>query len=90
MKTILPEKITTIPEAQAFLSALVKNGESYHPEDNAHDIIVGHDINTHLFKKHEADHLNRLMEDIYYLEGNNGNHRNPIFDPCEFLNNIEE
>lgn len=38
MKTNLPAAITTIDEAKAFLTELHANGESYHPEDDAHDV----------------------------------------------------
>ena len=38
MKTKLPEKISTVQEAKAFLSDLYYNNESYHPEDSAHGI----------------------------------------------------
>ena len=38
MKTHLPTSIKTIPEARDFLTALYTNGESFHPEDDAHTI----------------------------------------------------
>lgn len=39
MKTTLPTAINTIEEAKTFLTELNTNGEAYHPEDDAHDII---------------------------------------------------
>lgn len=81
MKTTLPTAINTIEEAKTFLTALNTNGEAYHPEDDAHnidwdDVDVSHE---------EAEQLNKLMGEIYMLEGNNGNHATPVFCPCEFL-----
>lgn len=70
MITQLPQSITSIPEAKKFLFDLHTNGESYHPEDDAHD------LSGDLFTHTEADHLNKLMMDIYDLED---------FDPCEYL-----
>lgn len=34
----IPEKISTIVQAENFLFTLVKNGYAFHPDDNAHDI----------------------------------------------------
>jgi len=81
MTTNLPASINTIEEAKAFLTELHKNGESYHPEDDANELIGS----SELWTREEGEQLNKLMEDIYNLEGNNGNHANPVFDPCEFL-----
>ncbi len=78
MKTNLPEKISSIEEAKAFLLELCKNGESFHPEDNANDLT------GNLFTKEEGDKLNSLMNDIYSLEGNESS-QSMIFDPCEFI-----
>lgn len=82
MKTTLPQAIATIEEAQAFLTELEGNGESFHPEDNAHN-IQWHCCNPPTAG--EADLLNKLMQDIYDLPGNDGRHIDLVFDPCEFL-----
>lgn len=87
MKTILPVAITTPEEAKAFLTALSDNGEVFHPEDDAHDIVwnVCPAPTTE-----EADLLNKLMNDIYNLPGNDGRHIAPmIFDPCEHLLDLD-
>jgi viroplasmin and RNaseH domain-containing protein len=66
MKTPLPESINSIEEAKSFLSELHANGESFHPDDDAEDIIL---IETGLpaFTKEEAEQLNSLMDDIFWL-----------------------
>ena len=85
MKTNLPQSIGTIEEAKKFLKELCDNNEQYHPEDDAHDIewdtieCVG-DYPT----KEERDQLNKLMNEIYVLKGNE-DPQNMIFDPCEFI-----
>ena len=84
MKTILPPKIETVEQAKAFLTDLFNNNEVYHPEEDAH-YIVWETVNP---SEQERDKLNELMEDIYNLDGNNGNHHSPKFDPCEFLLNL--
>lgn len=74
MKTTLPKRITTVYKAKKFLTNLHRNGELYHPEDDAHDIIWNTD---HKYPTdEECDTLNRLMADIYQLNG---------FDPCDFI-----
>ncbi len=83
MKTNLPTAITTIEEAKAFLTELHTNGEHYHPEDDAHDILW--DINN-TPNRDECMQLNELMHQIYALPGNDGRHSAPLaFDPCLFL-----
>ena len=72
MKTQLPTEIKTIKDAEQFLTELSKNGESFHPEDDAHDIIWSGETPS----TSECDQLNKLMDDIYQLED---------FDPCGFL-----
>lgn len=79
MKTTLPEKISTIEEARAFLKELHKNVEHYHPEDDAHDIVNYLDYTVE-----ECDQLNKLMQDIYALPGNDSP-QNMAFDPCVYL-----
>ena len=63
MITTLPTSINTIEEAKAFLTELHKNGESYHPEDSAHDII-NTETNKLVFTYDEALQLDRLMDEI--------------------------
>lgn len=82
MITKLPSKINTVAEAKIFLSALHANKEAYHPEDDAHQI----EWNICTAPTHaECDLLNYLFIDIYNLEDNNGKHINPVFDPCQYL-----
>lgn len=80
MRTALPTAINTISEAKTFLQELRKNGEAYHPEDDA----------TECFDTDSEHNLawcrqvNKLMSDIYALEGNI-DHLNMAFDPCAYL-----
>ncbi len=78
MKTVLPVSINSVEEAKAFLTELHKNNETFHPEDDAHD------LSGDLFTSDEADQLNKLMEDIYNLPGNESV-QTMVFDPCGFL-----
>lgn len=92
MKTNLPNSITTIAEAKVFITELHTNGESYHPEADAHYVnwLSIQDI-TNEPTYNEATHLNTLMGEIYNLPGNDGRHCEPmVFDPCEFLNELDE
>lgn len=82
MKTKLPQSINTIDEAKNFLTNLSNNGESYHPEDDATDLAGD------IFTKEEGEKLNSLMNDIYNLEGNNSA-SDMVFDPCEFILNLD-
>ena len=84
MKTVLPNEIKTVEEAKAFLTALHENGESYHPEDNAHGIAWGSIPSDQIPTKEECDKLNKLMRDIYNLPGNEKG-PNLAFDPCGFF-----
>lgn len=65
MKTELPKELKTIEEATKFLHDLTDNGEAYHPEDSAHNIIWNLEEEP---TEEECDHLNKLMDDIYDLE----------------------
>ena len=76
MKTKLPEKITTVDEAKALLTELHNNSESFHPEDDATDIINGRC--DKVFTKEEGDKLNKLTEQIYALPGVPDE-----WDPCD-------
>lgn len=82
MKTIIPANINTLDEAKSFLTNLHINGEAYHPEDSA-ETVENND--GRLFTDEESVKLNILMDQIYNLDGNNGDHRNPKFDPCCFI-----
>lgn len=87
MTTILSASINTVAEATAFITELYINGESYHPEDDAHQI----EWNTCAAPTfEEAEQLNKLFEDIYNLNGNNGNHATCEFDPCTVLMDLHE
>lgn len=92
MKTVLPDKISTIEEAKAFLTELHKNKEDFHPEDDAHTIVWGEiakqdDEPTPA----ECDQLNKLMEDIYALPENMYGRKyvDVVFDPCDFLLSLD-
>lgn len=85
MKTIVPNKITTIDAAKLFLSNLHRNNESFHPEDDASEIGFqknGQSVNS--FTKEESKKLNNLMNHIYSLPGNNSPN-DLVFDLCEFI-----
>lgn len=82
MKTKLPESITTVEQAKEFLTELHRNGEQFHPEDDAHDIHWNSGIKP---TEAQRDRLNKLMADIYRLPGNDMSPQNMVFDPCGFL-----
>lgn len=91
MITVLPESINSVEEAKNFLQSLYNNGEHYHPEDNAHDLIWDM-INEP--SEVECDQLNKLMRDIYSLpecemkrDDERGNYMD--FDPCGFLLDLD-
>lgn len=81
METNLPDYISTVEDAQKFLTELHANKESYHPEDDANDIIWALKVSKPT--KNELEKLNKLMLDIYTLPD-----FEPDFDPCEFLDNL--
>jgi len=64
MKTNLPEQLTTAEEAKVFLTELYKNGESYHPDDDAQIIALEA---GRTFTSTEAKKLNDLMEQCFEL-----------------------
>lgn len=82
MKTTLPIAINSIEEAKSFLTELYNNGESFHPEDDAHSIDWS---DGEMVTNGDCEQLNKIMEDIYNLPGNDGSHVKLSFDPCEFL-----
>lgn len=85
MKTTLPDHIETVEQAKTFLTDLYNNGEAIHPEDPAHSIVWIHLPIEQIPTPEECAKLDKLMDDIYNLDGNAGNHANPKFDPCEWL-----
>lgn len=64
--------IETPEEAKQFLKDLHDNGELYHPEDSAKDIVFNN-INP---TEQEREALNNLMEQVYKVAD---------FDPCEYI-----
>lgn len=86
MKTILPKSIETIADAKKFLTELQKNGEAYHPEDDATTVVW----QTAKPTRKECKQLNKLMQDIYSMPENYRHMNQPIpFDPCAFLHEIQ-
>lgn len=75
MKTKIPEKIETIEEAKKFFDELISNREEFHPEDDPFDIIY-FGTGKRLFTDEEAAKIDKLMDEVYSLEG---------FDPCEYI-----
>jgi len=75
MKTIIPSVITTSEDAKKFLTDLFSNGEAYHPEDSAQDII-NFETRENIFTNVEAYSLDELMMQVYDVAD---------FDPCELL-----
>lgn len=81
MKTNLDRTITTQDEAEAFLSELFENGESFHPEDAAQDIIWALPKEQQP-TRNECVMLNNLMNECFHVSDE--------FDPCEYLNDLRE
>lgn len=94
MKTKLPESITTVDEAKAFIKELYDNGEAFHPEDDATDIIWDLPSNQ-VPTLEECVKLNELMTAIYALPECKLKHRQPNsipymdFDPCGYLSDLD-
>jgi len=59
MKTTLPKRITSRVGAKAFLTELERNGEAFHPQDDAFQIVWKDEANAP--NLHECRHLNTLM-----------------------------
>jgi hypothetical protein len=66
--------ITNTADAEGFLFQLVQHGRSFHPEDNAHDIINGA-TGQPLFTAADADLINERMEEVHTF----------MPDPCAYL-----
>jgi len=75
MKTKLPDTISSVKDAKKLLQELFLNDESFHPEDDAHDIVDC--FGEYLFTIEEGKKLNELMDQIYVELKD--------FDPCEYL-----
>lgn len=87
MKTVLPKAIKNPFEAAKFLRALYNNKESFHPEDRAEN--VAWDLpKDQIPTAGEKKQLNKLMQDIYNLPGNE-NPQKMFFDPAHFLLNLD-
>ena len=78
MKTKLPKSISNKQEATELLKKLNDNLESFHPQDNAFDIIDS-TTNERLFTKEEALQLNYLMMECHNF-----------CDPEEILEELNE
>ena len=78
MKTNLNRTITNQEEAEAFLSELFENGESFHPEDDAHQIIWSCEQPP---TAEECDKLNVLMNDCINVGDGE-------FDVCKYLEDL--
>jgi hypothetical protein len=85
MKTNLNRTISNQDDAENFLRELFENGESFHPEDDAHNIIR---IATgeRLFTDEESDKLNDLMSSMYEV----GFDCDDDFDPCGYFLDLQE
>lgn len=76
LKTTLPDQINNIEDAKKYLSELYNNGESYHPDDDASDILFEGD---ECVDSYTAIKMNALMDRIYFLA------KNTDFDPCGYI-----
>ena len=77
MRTRLNRQIKSIADATKFLDELISNGEHYHPEDSAKDIIwLNCDPSIY-----EIGKLDLLMQQIYQLK----EVQNGTFCPCEHI-----
>lgn len=81
MKTNLERQINTVEDAEAFLSELHENGESFHPEDSAFDISWSLPADQ-VPSADECRKLNELMAAVFDLEDG-------VFDACEYLLSLD-
>lgn len=65
LKTTLPDSITTLDQAKAYLTNLYNNGESYHPDDDSKDCLNG-------ISEQDGKHMNMLMDQVFELFTANG------------------
>ena len=74
----LPAQINDVADAKALLIMLHENDLLFHCEDDATDCLEG------LVSFEQATQLNKLMDDIYALPGNEDRAVLATFDPCGF------
>ena len=74
MKTRIPQSIRSEETAKRFIDKLVKNGEVFHFEDDAFDIVDAK--GEYVFNENEARRMNLAISKMYDIEG---------FDPCEYF-----
>lgn len=77
LKTKLPKNIKSLQQAIDYLTLLYINGESYHCDDSAHDIIWSLPESQQP-TQNECNHLNVLMAQVHSFHP----------DPCEVLNEL--
>jgi hypothetical protein len=75
LKSNLPENINSVNEARIFYLTLASNGELFHPEDYAENIVWNPE---YLPTDAELDQLNFLNERCCHFDGFDG------FERCEF------
>jgi hypothetical protein len=76
MKTNLDREIKSEHDAVQFITELCKNGEAYHPEDDARHVIWQTIPEEDIPTREECHKLNELMDQIYS--------RTEV-DPCEII-----
>jgi hypothetical protein len=67
--------ITSTADAEGFLFQLYQLGLSFHPEDDAHDIV---NTQGRIFTPDQADQINERMEEVHTF----------LADPCAYLLDI--
>jgi hypothetical protein len=83
MKTQLPTSIKTVEEAKQFLFDLHNNDESFHPEDDANEVVWVTCNPT----AEEKTQLNKLMDEVFYLMEMS---EDVCFDPCGYLLDLDK
>jgi hypothetical protein len=74
MNTLFTTPITSQSDAESFIFDLVQQGLSFHPEDDANDIIRS-STGQRLFSPKDAECVNQRREELFqYLD-----------DPCSVL-----
>jgi hypothetical protein len=60
------DSINTVDDVKEYASLLVKEGTSFHPDDDFHDYI---DLETGdlFYSDSDADHRNKLMEECFEI-----------------------
>ena len=67
--------ITSAAEAEGFLFQLYQLGLSFHPEDDAHDVV---NAQGRIFTPVQADLINQRMEEVHAF----------MADPCGYVLNL--